>query len=333
MPAKTQSRTASERILRLAYRHHGIVSRRMLLDAGLGEPLIDARLRSLWLRPACRGVYAIARPARNEDAVLMAALLGSGSDAILAGRSACAVWGIANSRGPIEVIRPWTRRPARFRLTQPGVARARLVDVRRSSQIPDRDVTVVRGLRISSVARSLLDFAAISNSRQLRHAFNQADRLGLLNGEALFDCAGRGSGWSGVAALRRLVEMRHPEARRSKSELETMFLHLCRRNGVPDPQSNRILCGHRVDCLWREQRLVVELDSYGFHRGRMAFEQDAQRDIDLKLNHFRVLRFTHDMVDRRSAEVLQLLQLELRATPIQSPGQAEVPGAIVVQTE
>jgi len=315
MPAKTHSHVISERILRLAYQHHGIVSRRMLLDAGLGATLIDARLRSFWLRPACRGIYAVARPAADEDAVLMAALLGSGPGALLAGRSACAVWGIANSRGPIEVIRPWARRPPRFRLTQPGVTRARTVNVRRSSRIPDRDLTVVRGLRVSSVARSLLDFAAVSNSLQLRYAFNQADRLGLLNKEALFDCAWRGSGWPGAPALQRLVEIRHPEARRSKSELETMFLHLCRRNGVPDPQSNRIVCGYRVDCVWREQRLAVELDSYGFHRGRMAFEEDAQRDVCLKLDRFRVLRFTFDMVEYRPAEVLQLLKLELGAAP------------------
>ena len=288
----------------------------MLLDAGLEGPLIDARIRSRWLRPACRGVYAIARAARSEEAALMAALLGSGPEAALSGRTACAAWGIAENRGPIEIVRPRDRRPTRFRLTPPGVVRPRVVDVRRSDRLPSRDVTAVRGLRVTSVARSLLDFAAGSTPRQLRYAFNQADRLGLLDARALLDCVGRGSGWSGTGALRQLVEIRHPENRRSKSELETMFLHLCRRNGVPGPRSNVIVCGYRVDCLWSEHRLVVELDSYGFHRGRMAFEGDAQRDNDLKLNGFRVLRYTYDMVNQRPAEVLRLLQAVLGAAPI-----------------
>ena len=38
-----------------------------------------------------------------------------------------------------------------------------------------------------------------------------------------------------------------------------------------------------VDFLWRNRRLVVEVDGFGAHGTRSAFEADRARDIELKL--------------------------------------------------
>ena len=40
--------------------------------------------------------------------------------------------------------------------------------------------------------------------------------------------------------------------------------------------------GHEVDMLWREQRLVVEVDGFAYHSGRAAFERDRRRDAALQ---------------------------------------------------
>jgi very-short-patch-repair endonuclease len=50
-----------------------------------------------------------------------------------------------------------------------------------------------------------------------------------------------------------------------------------------------------VDCAWPEHRLIVEIDSYTYHRTRRSFEADRERDAKLQRRGWRVLRIT----DRR----------------------------------
>jgi hypothetical protein len=78
----------------------------------------------------------------------------------------------------------------------------------------------------------------------------------------------------------------------TRSDLERDFLGVCRKAGLPAPQVNVIVKGFEVDALWPDQRLVVELDSFEFHRTRAAFERDRARDAALQLAGYRVLRIT-----------------------------------------
>jgi very-short-patch-repair endonuclease len=61
--------------------------------------------------------------------------------------------------------------------------------------------------------------------------------------------------------------------------------------------------GEVVDALWREQQLIVELDSRSFHDDPLAFEADRARDIKLQLAGYRVLRITYRRLTERPAEV------------------------------
>ena len=47
-----------------------------------------------------------------------------------------------------------------------------------------------------------------------------------------------------------------------------------------------------VDFLWREEGVAVETDSFAYHRGSVAFEDDHARDLDLRREGLAVLRFT-----------------------------------------
>jgi very-short-patch-repair endonuclease len=40
---------------------------------------------------------------------------------------------------------------------------------------------------------------------------------------------------------------------------------------------NATVCGFAVDAYWPKAKLVVELDGYGFHGHRQAFERDRER--------------------------------------------------------
>lgn len=51
-----------------------------------------------------------------------------------------------------------------------------------------------------------------------------------------------------------------------------------------------------VDLLWKAGRVVVEVDGYGWHSGVMAFGQDRQRDYELVISGYLVLRLTHEEI-------------------------------------
>ncbi|KAA5612568.1 DUF559 domain-containing protein [Rhodovastum atsumiense] len=55
--------------------------------------------------------------------------------------------------------------------------------------------------------------------------------------------------------------------------------------------------GHpRVDLLWQAGRLVVEIDGYADHATREAFRRDRQRDYELAISGYLVLRLTAEEV-------------------------------------
>lgn len=80
------------------------------------------------------------------------------------------------------------------------------------------------------------------------------------------------------------------------------MLRLCRREGIPVPVVNTALGSYLPDFLWRDQRLIVEVDGYRDHSGRGAFTGDRRRDVDLMLDGYRVARFTNAEIVRGSAE-------------------------------
>jgi very-short-patch-repair endonuclease len=52
----------------------------------------------------------------------------------------------------------------------------------------------------------------------------------------------------------------------------------------------------KVDFVWTQGRMVVELDGYGSHGNRTAFIQDRNRDYELTLSGYTVLRLANDDV-------------------------------------
>jgi hypothetical protein len=52
----------------------------------------------------------------------------------------------------------------------------------------------------------------------------------------------------------------------------------------------------KVDLVWTEGRLAIELDGWGSHGNRVAFMQDRHRDYELTLSGYTVLRLTNDEI-------------------------------------
>jgi very-short-patch-repair endonuclease len=89
---------------------------------------------------------------------------------------------------------------------------------------------------------------------------------------------------------------------------------LIRQAELPLPELNVPLESYEVDFLWREAKIVVEIDGYRFHGTRQAFERDRRRDAKLAAAGYRVIRFTwRELIDHPYAVVARLAQTLTRA--------------------
>jgi very-short-patch-repair endonuclease len=99
----------------------------------------------------------------------------------------------------------------------------------------------------------------------------------------------------------------------TRSELEDRFLALLDARRLPRPQTNHGIEGMEVDACWPKHRLVVELDGWGAHQTRQAFQRDRERGNALDAAGWRLLRFTWTDVTRRRDETAALVRGALAA--------------------
>jgi very-short-patch-repair endonuclease len=229
----------------------------------------------------------------------MAAVLACGDGAVLSHHSAAALWDLLRPiEGAIHVSVPTTS----GRAAQRGIHLHRcpsLLTPREPSPSPSslpseggrgRRLLITHRHRIpvTTIQRTIEDLrtSPLLPPHLLRRAIRQAEHKGhRLNGV---------------------------ESDRTRSDLEAAFLDFYRRHHIPTPEVNVRLGRWEVDFLWREQRLVVEVDTWIYHRGSASFEDDHARDLDLRTAGFAVLRFTdiqlEDEAERVAADVAVALR-------------------------
>lgn len=100
---------------------------------------------------------------------------------------------------------------------------------------------------------------------------------------------------------------------RTRSDLERLFLRICRDHGIPMPEANVKVGPHEVDFLWRAARLVVEVDGYRYHSSRAAFRADRARGRELDRRGFAVLRFADEEIDANPGAVASSVLGRLRS--------------------
>jgi very-short-patch-repair endonuclease len=214
--------------------------------------------------------------------------------------SAAALWELRPlPAGAIDVT---TRRRARQRR---GIA------VHRSRDLDCEDITTCRNIPCTTVARTLLDLAAVFGQQTLTRAIEQAMVLGLFDHREIDAVLDRASGRRGAATLRHLMQRLSDETVPTRSELERRFLEVVRDAGLPSPIVNVTVCGYEVDFHWPPHRLVVETDGRSVHDTPVAFERDRRRDLDLELAGWHVIRLTWRQVAESPNEVVSLLRRRL----------------------
>ena len=284
---------ATDLILTLAVRQHGVVARRQLLASGVGPSLIEGRLANRRLIRVFPGVYSLGTGALGREGRWMASVLGAGEGALLSHRSAAYLHGLlAPGSGAIEVLRKNSEAHSKRSRPTAGAAGFSMV-VRSTTRLPTGDVAEVSGIPVTSVARTLLDLAAVSDLRRTKSALIEAERLRAVSRSDLEETIERGRGWHGVKRLRRALNELDPTEAETRSDLEVEMLRLCREYRIPRPAVNVAVGDFVVDFLWREARLIAEVDGFEFHGSRTMFRRDRRRDVDLQLLGYRVSRFSH----------------------------------------
>jgi very-short-patch-repair endonuclease len=290
---------ADRKIADLAARQHGVLARSQLKSLGLGKGAIDHRLMCRRLHPVRPGVYAVGHTLLTKRGHLMAAVLACGPESLVSHRAAGDLHEIHRwEAGRIDIIGSRTRRGG------PGLRLHRVREMH-----PD-DRTVIGGIPVTSLPKTLLGLAEDLPLRRVERAFEQAERLRILDVRAVQALIQRSGGFRGVAVLRAVVAAAY-ELPDTQSELEHRFAALCRRYRLPLPALNVAIGPYVVDALWAAQRLIVELDGYDSHGHRWAFEGDRIRDASLQLSGYRVLRITWKRLNHEPAAVARMIRAGL----------------------
>lgn len=294
------------RLRLLISRQDGVISLDQALEIGLSREAVRRRVAAKKWFPMGHRVYQDAAHQPTPRSELRAAMLSLGGGAVLVGEGAAWWWGLLEDR-------PRTFEIAVERQQRP---RPRTTLVRRSVRPADR--TVLRGIRLTTPAPTVLD-AAVG--------------LGLVGGAALFDTALqrrkvslddlrrariRRSGRPGAPLLDRLMTLAEGGAVSEAERLAHTELHGA---GIAGWVANRPITvagfGRAVaDIAFDEQRVIVEVDGWAYHRGRRAFLLDGPRQTALAAAGWVVVRtHWHELTTSPEVFVANLRRVLAGRTP------------------
>jgi len=233
----------------------------------------------------------------------MAAVLWAGEGAALSHLAAAALWRVWRRPVPgIDVVAPRSRR------ARSGV---RAHECRR---LDPRDVTRVRGVPVTTVARTLVDLGDVLDPHRLANVIHEAAFRERLDLEAVHAAMARAHGRRNLGVLVAALDAHAGGSAGTRSGLEDAFLELVGAGGIPGPLVNvGVRAGGRrieTDFHWPDRRLCVEIDGPGHERPRTR-RDDRARDRLLRGAGHAVLRFTGDDLAQRPGWVVARVRARL----------------------
>lgn len=298
-------------VLRLAARQNGVVSRAQVLAEGVTARQIDRRrAKRLWVT-VFPGVYRIEGAPLTWLQQVNAAALWVGDSGVVCHRTAAALWGLPRfaEGGPTHVSHPTSLPPPE------GV-------VTHQTALGPRDVVTHLGLRVTTVARTLLDLAATEAAGDVRAAVDfvlARKRLSIDQFRALVI---RSKGRRGVRLLRSILRTFEGGDGPTESELEARVMELIDSEGLPRPrrQASLRVAGRwrRLDFLFPGTNVVIEADGFAWHANPVSFEKDRERSNALAARGFVVLHWTWQALGERRATLISELHRALSQTRLRA---------------
>jgi very-short-patch-repair endonuclease len=282
-------------IATLAARQRAVVTRRQLLELGVQAGMIDRALARGRLHRLHQGVYSLVPfsvlpPLAAEHA----AILACGERALLSHHSAAAAWGIRPLLdGPVDVT---VIRGERGR-------KRKGMRVHRTAQLDPRDSRRYQQIPITSPARTLLDIAPEVSGRSLEWALDQALVKRLTTRAQIKAVLATYPHRPGAPKLAALLDPDRPTSLTASTPEERLFRHI-RRANLPIPEVNARVGNYTADFLWREHKVILEIDGYHYHHTRAAFERDHRRDAEHQRDDFLVIRVTPRQLQHNHEAIL-----------------------------
>lgn len=297
---------------KIASTQAGLITRWQAVDAGCSRADFIRLLRLNRLRPVPplqRGLYEAEPPKDWSHRELHSVLLLCGEGAVISHRAAgrlYQLWGIEGF--PLEVILP----PKKSIESVPCV-------VRRMA-LPEEDVTVHKGLRVTTLPRTLRDLASVLDHDMLAIAFEafrrfQPKQLPVLKTQLENQKFVR-EGTDALLAL--LADADRRASRPMDSPFEVMVWRRLCLSGLPLPSSQFEFKApngrtYRIDFAYADLKIAIEVDGFGFHSDRKAFHADQVKMTQLKLAGWKVIRIDWERYCNDLAGFFEELRRDLQA--------------------
>ena len=230
-----------------------------------------------------RATFLVGHTAQAAFAAQHAAVLALGDRAYLYGSSALEAYDVLDPvPGEIHVLVLNACRRSR-----------RGIRVHRTTRIEPEDVGhLENGLPITSPARAILDYAETATPIELSRAVNECHVQGLTTPDALRELLERSPGRKGRRKLSGVLA-KHAGPVVLHEGVERMAYAIIDKTPIRNPETNASIAGVKVDLLWREEKLVVELDSGRYHGVPAAVDRDRRKEAHLRRHGCEVLRYSY----------------------------------------
>jgi hypothetical protein len=223
--------------------------------------------------------------ALSREGTFLAAVLEAGEGAALSHLAATELWEVRKYRAPIIDVAVPKRRRVR---TSTRIHRTTL---------HSGDVTIHKGIPVTTIARTLVDLTDVLTAHELANVIHEAAFRRRFNEHATRKAMQRANGRHNLKTLERALELHASGSAGLKSRDEAAFLSML--EDLPEPLVNTKLHGIEVDFHWPDRKLVVEIDGPGHARPRTRL-QDAHRDAILRAAGYEVVRLSAPPDARRA---------------------------------
>ena len=300
-------------LAQVAARHHGLITQEQAAAVGVHPDALRRRVAAGYLQQLDRQTYRFAGAPVTWGQRALLACHGAGADAVLSHRAAAHAWRLDGfERAPLEVTVPrWHRR----------VRRPNTI-VHESTDLIAADTREVDRIPTTSPVRTLVDLGAVANRYRVEQALEDALRRSLCSAEQVaqrFSQLAR-RGKRGVTILRPLLEERVGETVPTHSMLERRLVRIIESLPVATPVRQHPVhlrdTTVYLDLAWPDRMIAVEGDGLYAHGTNLQLPWDVDRQTELVLLGWHVLRFSWKaVVDQPGAVADQILRAHRRFEP------------------
>jgi very-short-patch-repair endonuclease len=281
---------------RIARTQYGLITWAQLLALGLARSSIGRLVERGALIRVHPGVYRVAGAPVTWHQRQLAAVLAAGPEAGSSHRAGAFVWDLYDGEPPIEISVPRRQAPI-----LDGVVVHRTRDPMR--------LHVRRGIPVTTPMRVITDLGAVASLEVVEAVLDRAEVARLVTvGSVEWELAAVARpGRRGTGALRQVLDRRALLDEPPDGMLEPRFARLCKLAGLPTPAFQHRVGRFEIDFAYPELLLAIEVDGYGPHASRRAFQRDRDRQNKLVGLGWTVLRFTWADVVKRPEHVARLV--------------------------